>query len=174
MSTFVYLDSKFRNDTNELPSFYHIYTEQTINWPLNPRTISLVADSMYNQQPDFLSSVELLELMIFYDGVPPEPFVKVNFSNIEFNDVFLINTIDDQNDLKFIARQQKDYLNGWVRYTSEMTQNMRYKRKGSFVFKVINKDNAILNTGNHGRLTALFSIKPFSLNYYPIQTRNIP
>lgn len=174
MSTFVYLDSKYRKDTNEAATFFHVYTEQTVNWPLNSRTINLVAQPIYDQPPDFLSSVELEELFILYDGVLPEPFIKINFSNIEFKDVFLINTIDDQNDLKFIARSQKDYGNGWVRYTTDMIQTMRYKRKGTFILKILDKDNNVLNIGNGGRVTVLFSIKPFVLNYQPIQVRNVP
>jgi hypothetical protein len=174
MSTFVYLDSKFRKDVNESPTFYHVYTDQTSNWPLNARTINVVAPTIYNQPPDFLSDVEMHDLFVFYDGIAPEPLVKINFSNIEFNDVFLINTMDDQNNLKFVARLQKDYSNGWTRYTSDMVQTMRYKRKGTFVIKILDKDNFILNSGTNGRTTLLFSIKPFVLDYHPIQVRNIP
>jgi hypothetical protein len=174
MSTFVFLDSKFRKDVNEPPSFFHIYTDQTSNWPLNPRTINVVPPSIYNQHPDFLSIVEVHDMFIFFDGVSSPPFVKINFSNIEFTDVFLINTIDNYTDLKFIARLQKDYGNGWVRYTSDIHQTMRYKRKGTFVLKLLDIDNNVLDTGTDGRVTALFSIKPFDLEYSPIQTRNIP
>lgn len=174
MSTFVYLDSKFRKDVQEPPTFFHVDTDQTSNWPLNARTINLVSNSMYNQPPDFLSSVEIVDLFIFYDGVLPEPFLKVNFSNIEFGDVFLINTLDDQNDIKFIVRNQKDYTTGWIRYTGDMKQTMRYKRKGTFIFKILDKDNNVLNVGQNGRVTALFSIKPFVLDYTPTQVRNIP
>lgn len=174
MSTFIFLDSKFRSDLTESPAFFHIYTDQTINWPLNARTINVVPPTIYNQPPDFLSQVEICDLFIFYDGVAPEPFIKINFSNTEFNDVFLINTLDDRNDIKFIARLQKDYTTGWIRYTCKIRQAMRFKRKGSFVFRVLDKDNNVLNVGTNGRITALIDIKPFVLDYHQTQVRNVP
>lgn len=173
MSTFIYLDSEFRYDKTEPATFFNINTDQTTNWPLNPRTINNVFPTMYNQQLDFLSKIDLLDLFILYDGKPSEPFLKIVFYNIEYNDSFLVNTLDDQNDIKFIARQYKDYGNGWFRYTSEMCQTMRFKRKGTFVLKIIDKDNKILDIGSNGRLTVLFSVDPFVLSYNPNQTRNI-
>jgi hypothetical protein len=174
MGTFIYIDSNFREDTNEPATFFHIYTNQTVNWPLNPRTVKVVAPSIYNQSPDFLSTIEIHDLFIFYDAVIAEPFVKISFYNTEYNDFNLITTLDDQTDLKFIARSQKDYQNGWVRYTSDMEQVMRFKRKGTFLFKIIDKDNNILNAGVGGRVTAVFSVTPFVLDYHDNQVRNIP
>lgn len=173
MSTFFYLDSNYRRDQTESPSSFRVFPDQTANWPLNARTINVVQPTIYNQSLDFLSKTALLDLFIFYDGVISEPFVKVIFYNIEYNDNFSINTLDDQTDVKFIARQYKEYTDGWTRYTSEMKQLMRLKRKGTFVFKILDKDNNIVNVGQQGRITVLFSATPFIQGYRPEQVRNV-
>lgn len=165
MSTYIWLDSNYRHDpTNTTPSEYVVTNEQTNNWPITPRTVYPIGQPAELQPLDFLSVVSVAEVYVFYDGViTPPPFIKLNFYNLEYNDVNLINTIDDMNNVKFILRQQHDFGTGWVRYTCAMAQTMRLKRRGTFKISVWDQDNNVLNTGVAGRITCLFGIIPYHL-----------
>ena len=171
MSTYILIDSEYKENPDESVFDFYITPTQTINWPIQPRTVNAVQGPVPHQPLDFLSAVEIKDLFIHYNdtvqAVLPEPLVKVVFFNLEHNDRSL-NTMDDEVDVKFVLRNQKEFTpdvnnNRWVRYSSNMTQVMRMKRQGSFLFKVLDKDNNVLDAGDSARAICVVSIIPYHL-----------
>uniref|UniRef100_A0A6C0JSB0 Uncharacterized protein n=1 Tax=viral metagenome TaxID=1070528 RepID=A0A6C0JSB0_9ZZZZ len=143
--SYILIDSKFRNITTyNNPSTFLINSEQTNNWVEN-----------YTNEH---SKVKLNEIIIHYDTVIYEPFVKISFYNLEYNDRTIINSLDDNN-VKFVAFMNRDLGNGWIRYKSPTKQNMRFFKRGSFSFTIWDKDNNVLNVGTNGRIISLFKVK---------------
>lgn len=164
MSTYVVLDSEFRKDVDEPTTNYHITSEQTFDWPDQPRIVNAVAQDLYKQPLDFHSVVEVQDLLIYFDAVLPEPFLKLSFYNLEHNDHFFINSLDDNRESKFFLVLHKNLVDNWYRYRCATKQLMRMKRKGAFVFKIWDKDNNVLNVGTGGRTVCSLSITPYLLD----------
>lgn len=174
MSSFIYIDSKFRKDPLiHPPTSFTIEADQTDNWSNNPRTINPVNPPIEKQPLDFVSSIMISELNVHYDGLPAEPFVKLDFYNTEFNDSNIVSTMDDLTNIKFIPHLRRDQGNDWYRYSCEVKQVMRIKRKGTFNFTLWDKDNNILNVGPNGRVTCLISITPFHFDWRNFQQARI-
>lgn len=177
MATYVVLDSSFRDNVDESVTDYSITSQQTLDWPDQPRTVNAVSEDLHKQPLDFNSVVEVQDLVIYFNENSPEPFLKMTFYNLEHNDHFFINTLDDNRDSKFFLVLQKKLTDGWYRYKCQTKQLMRIKRKGSFVLKIWDKDNNILNLGDEGRTVCSLSITPYHLdatyNNYKSQARRI-
>ena len=95
MSTYILLDSFFKEADEETASDYTVTTTQTNNWPVQPRTISSIPQDMCERPLDFFSYVNVQDFLVYYDSVTPEPYLKMNFYNTETNDNFFVNTIDN-------------------------------------------------------------------------------
>lgn len=165
MSSYFLLDSHFRFYDEETPSSYTITVDQTNDWPEHPRTVNAVPPSLYFQPLDFNNVVDIQNVLIFYDGTPIEPFIKLTFYNIEYKDHFFVNTLDDNREVKFflVLDSVVGLGGGWFKYLCDTKQLMRLKRKGSFVVKLWTKDNDLLDVGADGRTVISIKVTPYHL-----------
>lgn len=174
MSTYLYIDSENR-DTNSFPNVnsFVITPELTHGWPDEPRYVSMMVDSK-KRVYDFFSIVSIKYAWIFYDNKPTQPIIKLNFYNKIFNDGNLINTTDQNNEIKFILSYDKTLGTNQVSYNCKTHQVMRIKRKGTFVFELYDINNNPLDAGDLGRIVFFIEIKPYHMKYpYDIQAETL-
>lgn len=163
MATYMWLDSKNRDQLNyPNPSSFVITPNQTQDWPDEPRYVNMLVDSMGTRCDEF-SVVSVIEMWVFYDG-PVQPIVKLDIHNQLYNDSKLINTTDDNKNIKFILSFDRQFTSQML-YKSKQQQVMRIKRKGTFIVEVFDVDNNILDVGPLGRILILMEIKPYHLKY---------
>lgn len=168
MSTYFFIDSDFRQEG--ISSNFRILPNQTVNWPSQPKNLNPVSFPLENQIFDFMSKVKVIDFYVYYGNISQkEPFLKLNFENLDARDSFLINNLDNDTDTKFILRFKKDLNNGWVIYKCKMSQYMRLKRNGVFNFQVRDKNNDIFVL-NNSRIICTIESKAVSSN---IQSRSI-
>lgn len=166
MSTYIVLDSIYRDNTDESATNYSITSQQTLDWPDQPRTVNAIPPDIFSTNLDFHSFVEIQDLLVYYDpllNLTPEPFLKMTFYNLEHNDHFFINTLDENRDVKFFLVLKKTLTDNWYRYKCQTKQLMRLSRKGSFVFKIWDSSNNILTVGDDGRTICSISITPYHM-----------
>jgi hypothetical protein len=174
MTTYLYIDSKNR-DKNNFPdaTSFVVIPESTRDWPDEPRYVSMMVDSK-KRVYDFFSIVSIKQALIIYDGEPTQPLIKLNFYNKLFNDGNLINTTDDNKEIKFILSYDKTLNANQVLYHCKNHQVMRIKRRGTFVIDMFDINNNQLNVGSQGRLVLHVEIKPYHLKYpYDIQAETL-
>jgi len=143
MTTYIYIDSDQRKLTNQSPSNFQIFEDQTTNWSEQPRTIVNNPQAIDKMQSDFLSIVNISDIWIQF-SLPTDivHLVKLNFYNIRYNDK-LFNTLGNE-EIKFVLSYVKD-LNNWVRYKCKTPQFMRIRRKGGFIVTLTDPSDNILN-----------------------------
>lgn len=142
-SFYIDIDSKDRFISTENPCNFTIFSDQTKNWPSVLQYLN--------------NNVMIEDLFIKYDNIQPEPFVKIDFHHIEYNDPGLINSLDS-NQVNFISKLDKLYQSGWYNYKTTIVQTMRMPKKGSYKLIIYDKDNNILDVGTDGRIHIIVSI----------------
>jgi hypothetical protein len=166
MATFIFLDSNHR--VGGVPTDYIVNVSQTNNWSQFSRLGTDTSTCLLNAPgSSCLVNVTIKSLVIFYDTITPSALIKIHFNNLETKDINLINTITPNKNFNFVldlwpqipAGPYTINPTGWVRYNCQMTQRMRMKRNGAFLFTVYDGDDNVLDVGTNGRVFATFSLE---------------
>lgn len=171
MSTYLYVDSNNR-DIHNFPDAcnFVIGPELIHDWPDEPRCVNLLADSK-KRIYDYFSVISIKNAWVIYNNVNIQPLIKLNFYNKLFNDGNLINTTDNNKEVKFILSYDKTINGNQVYYNCKTHQVMRFKRTGTFVFESYDMDNNPLVID---RLILFIEVKPYHLKYpYDTQAESL-
>jgi hypothetical protein len=154
MTTYFLIDSNDREIEDSVSNFI-LSSKKTSTWTEQSRITETIPDEKWFFVPK-LSEVTVQDLYVLSEET--EPFVKLVFFNVEFNDI-VYNSTDGETSIRFFLRNQKEsihYGKKWTRFTSNMIQIMRFRKRGSFVFKVLDKDNKPISAE---RIIANISVK---------------
>lgn len=152
MSTFLHLDSKFRDreiypNENE----YEVTPEQSRCWFSAARTVRAYPANTLSQPLEFATSVKLLTLTLPYTvELASIPLVYVRFSSTDYTNLFLIKSINDTlKEATYICRFDRIQYDAnnvpmYIHYQCGIEQVMRYSRDKPVKIAVVNRDNQVL------------------------------
>lgn len=137
MSTFIHLDSFFRDRENyPNENDYELTPAQIKSWFRSARTVRAYPQNPTATPLEFATTVRITYLTVPYTKALSEfPCLYITFQSRLYRDIHLIDTIGGNHpDTKFICipdRVQND-RNGaplWIHYKCGMEQTMRFRRK---------------------------------------------
>jgi hypothetical protein len=162
MATYIDLDSTYRNFTSyPNPADYVVEDSQVRDWIREPRQVNALSNRPGNKVLEFMQTVEIEGFTLPYTAITYVDSlgatiathtadlqrIYVNVHTVRFNDLRMIQTIDDKlNKARFVLVQDKVQLNSannpfLIQYkTHRMNQAMRFSRNESIKFSVMQEN----------------------------------
>ena len=188
MSNYFSIESIRRNrDEFPNPAEFTVEASQTQGWFRRSRTVRAVGQNPQTMSLDFVSSIEVKQVITPYKipDPPPKPpaptpttpysYLYLDIHSPTYNDQYLINTIGGANrDARFLLGRDKVIFDDtgspvWILWTSPMEQVLRFKRDDPLVFRLFTPDGVTLSLVDDGpvpkesvQIVALLGITPYS------------
>ena len=186
MSNYFSIESIRRNrDEFPNPAEFTVEASQTQGWFRRSRTIRAVGQNPQTMSLDFVSAIEVKQVITPYkipDPPPPTPtsttpysYLYLDIHSPTYNDQYLISTISGFNrDARFLLIRDKIIFNSvglpvWILWNSPMEQVLRFKRNDPLVFRLFTPDGITLPLVDNKpapdeavQIMALLGVTPYS------------
>lgn len=162
MSTYMYLDSNYRINLNETATNYIITPTQGSRWSAVPKDLS---DNVTNWTKTIVEIDNItLESLYIYS----RPILKLNFYDLSQTDNSLMNSLDINDNFRFLLQQQSNNLE-WKSYTSNTSQAMLLSSNSTYKITLKDIDNNELNDVTRSLITIkLTPIERYNIKYKDI------
>ncbi len=188
MANYFAVESIRRNrDEYPNPAEFIVEASQTQGWFRRSRTVRAVSQNPQTMSLDFVSAIEVKQVITPYKipDPPPDPpvgapstpysYLYLDIHSPTYNDQYIINTMGGANrDARFLLVRDKVIFDRkgkpvWILWTSPMEQVLRFKRDDPLVFRLFTPDGVTLSLIDDGpvpkesaQIMALLAVTPYS------------